>query len=149
MTWKFVIGMQLPLVTNPHPKRNVFLVPSWHETMAIVLFKLDQLFILLLPFTFKCIGIVVACYTSSPNEPNIVQKSLSFRCCPRRGERTDECRNNKLPDLGGFSSFSTFVSFLAASRASTEAYTVFIRPVLVSVPRKSTEQRNTLGKKVL
>jgi hypothetical protein len=66
----FVIEVSSALRTNPHPKRHVFAVPFWHQTMAILLFKLDQLFILLLPW---CIVI------NSPNEPDLVKKSLSFK----------------------------------------------------------------------
>jgi hypothetical protein len=36
----FVMVMQAPLLTNPHPKRCVILVPLSHLTMAILSFKL-------------------------------------------------------------------------------------------------------------
>jgi hypothetical protein len=48
--WKFVIVMKPPLLTNPAPERPVLLVTPWHITMAIVSFKLDQLFKLRIPF---------------------------------------------------------------------------------------------------
>jgi hypothetical protein len=65
---KFVLGMHLPLVTNPLPKKHVFLVLLWHATIAILLFKLDQLFILILP-----------CCAHFPSEPKFVQKYLSIK----------------------------------------------------------------------
>jgi hypothetical protein len=46
---KFVIGVAYPLHPNPIPKSHVFLVPLWNESMSIRLFKLDKLFILLIP----------------------------------------------------------------------------------------------------
>jgi hypothetical protein len=44
--------MQVPLPINPLPERHVFLVLLWHETIAILSFKLDKLFKLLVPFLF-------------------------------------------------------------------------------------------------
>jgi hypothetical protein len=41
-----------PLALNPHPKRLVLLVPSWHDTMAILQFKIAQLFVIHIPFLF-------------------------------------------------------------------------------------------------
>jgi hypothetical protein len=77
--FKFVFDMRLPLVNNPLPKqRHVFLVPRWHETMSILTFILDQLFILLPPFTVK--NLDIACrFINSPNEPDFVQTSLSIK----------------------------------------------------------------------
>jgi hypothetical protein len=50
----FAVGVSCPLVHNPLPYRLVFIAvtgasTSWHHAMAIVSFKLDQLFILLVP----------------------------------------------------------------------------------------------------
>jgi hypothetical protein len=61
--------MQLSLVTNPIPKRRVFLVLIWHDTMASLPFKLNQLFIVQMPLVILHI----------PNEPNVFQKSLSIK----------------------------------------------------------------------
>jgi hypothetical protein len=67
--------MMLPLSANPNPKRVVFLVPEWHHAMALLSFKLDQLFTLMNPefvVWFK-VGVV-----SFPSEPYCVQNSLSI-----------------------------------------------------------------------
>jgi hypothetical protein len=40
----FVVLMTVLLVHNPHPKRLVLLALDWHQTMAILLFELDQPF---------------------------------------------------------------------------------------------------------
>jgi hypothetical protein len=45
----FLFGMNVPLVTNPLPKSLVLLVQSWHDTMTILSFKIDELFILFTP----------------------------------------------------------------------------------------------------
>jgi hypothetical protein len=66
---KFVFAMKLPLGKNPNPKRRVFLVLSWHATIAIFSFELDKLFILLLPLVILHI----------PNEPDPVQTFLSIK----------------------------------------------------------------------
>jgi hypothetical protein len=71
---KFVIDMTLPLRMNPQPKRLVFFVLKRHQTIAILSFKLDQLFILLVPelvVWFEGVGAV-----SFPSEPDFVKKSL-------------------------------------------------------------------------
>jgi hypothetical protein len=67
---QFVFEVSSPLRTNPHPKRHVFLAPSWNVTVTILLFKLDQLFMLLFPWR-----IVI----NFPNEPDLVQKYLSIK----------------------------------------------------------------------
>ena len=41
--------MKAPLRMDPPPKSLVLLVPAWHDIMAILLFKIDQLFILPIP----------------------------------------------------------------------------------------------------
>jgi hypothetical protein len=41
--------------------------------MAILLFKLDQLFVLLVPVLVVLLLVVVACSTTFPSEPDFVQ----------------------------------------------------------------------------
>jgi hypothetical protein len=60
---KFVSLVEGSLLANPNPQRLVLLVALWHHTMAIFLFKLDQLFILLVPA-------LVVCF---PSKPDVVQ----------------------------------------------------------------------------
>jgi hypothetical protein len=50
INWNFVSDMISTLVTNPSPKRHVFPIPFGHETMVMLSFKLDKLFIPLIPF---------------------------------------------------------------------------------------------------
>jgi hypothetical protein len=45
-----VLLKNAPLPSNPNPQRLVLLISVWHHTMAILSFKLDQLFILHVPF---------------------------------------------------------------------------------------------------
>jgi hypothetical protein len=66
---KFVIVMKCPLMTNPQPQRLVLLVTTWHHTMAIGSFKLDQLFKALVPELV--VGVAVA--VSFPSEPDFVE----------------------------------------------------------------------------
>jgi hypothetical protein len=66
-----VIVMMVPLPTNPPPKRLVLLVPDWHHAMAIRSFKLDQLFMLLVP------DLVVG--VSFPSEADFIESSFSIR----------------------------------------------------------------------
>jgi len=63
--------MIAPLIANPPPKSLVLLVPAWHDTMAILSFEFDQLFMLLVP------SLVFARNAGSsaikfPNEPEFV-----------------------------------------------------------------------------
>jgi hypothetical protein len=47
---KFVILMIAPLLANPPSKKGlVLLITLWHHTMALLLFKLDKLFIFHIP----------------------------------------------------------------------------------------------------
>jgi hypothetical protein len=71
----FAVLMMDPLSGDPPSKRLAFLVTLWHHAMAILLFKLDQPFTLLVP------GLVVGVFGAfnCPNEPNFVQKSLLVR----------------------------------------------------------------------
>jgi hypothetical protein len=71
----FVVG---PLLSHPPPKSLVFLVQSWHHTMAIFLFEIDQLFMLLVPFLIFA-GNASSNAISCPCEPDFVQKFLSIR----------------------------------------------------------------------
>jgi hypothetical protein len=65
--------MKLSLITNPPRKRFVSLVALWHHAMAILSFKFEQLFMLLVP-EFVVVGAVIF-----PSEANFVKKSLSIR----------------------------------------------------------------------
>jgi hypothetical protein len=67
--------MIVPLMTNPNPKRLVLFVLRWHPTMATDSFKLDQLFILLVPELLVWFEVVNE--VNFPNEPDFVQNSLS------------------------------------------------------------------------
>jgi hypothetical protein len=67
--------MPPPLRCNPNPKRLVLLVALWHHAMAILLFKLDQLFTLLVP----ALAVWFAATDIFPSKPNFVQKSLSMK----------------------------------------------------------------------
>jgi hypothetical protein len=63
------------LVLDPPPRGAVFLVLWLHETMAILLFKLDQLFMLLVPQSLSLVFLALS--TVQANEPIFVQESLS------------------------------------------------------------------------
>ena len=47
---QFVLPVIASLLINPTPKSLVFLVTEWHETVAILSFKIEQFFILQIPF---------------------------------------------------------------------------------------------------
>jgi hypothetical protein len=66
----FVVLVEGPLLANPTPQRLVLLVAFWHHTVAIHSFKLDKLFILLVPA-------VIFPSVFVPSEPDFVQKFLS------------------------------------------------------------------------
>jgi hypothetical protein len=72
----FVLLMIVPLRTDPHPQRLVLLVLDWHRAMAILSFKLDQLFILLVPELVVLVEVVVT--FTFPSEPDFVQNYLSI-----------------------------------------------------------------------
>jgi hypothetical protein len=79
----FVLGVTFPLAANPISKRLVLLVTPWHNTMAMVSFKLDKLFMLRFPllvmFRQTKIGSDVAfCSVAFPSEPDFFQNSLSI-----------------------------------------------------------------------
>jgi hypothetical protein len=66
---KFVVLPTGPLRMNPLPKMKtlVLLVTLWHSTMAINSFKLDHLFVLLVPEL-----VVVVVVGNCPNEPDVI-----------------------------------------------------------------------------
>jgi hypothetical protein len=70
---KFVIFMKVPLRTDPNPERLVLLVKFWHHAMALLSFKLHQLFMLLVPQLVVGVSGPFNC----PNEPDFVQNCLS------------------------------------------------------------------------
>jgi hypothetical protein len=76
---KFVIVMKCTLRMNPIPQRLILLVVRlWHLTIAIRSFKLDQLFILLVPeLVVWFVGTVGA--VRFPREPDFVQTFLSIK----------------------------------------------------------------------
>jgi hypothetical protein len=69
-----VIVTTLPLLANPMPQRLILLVTLWHHAIAIASFIFDQLFVLLVPEL-----VVVVVVGNCPNEPDVVQKSLSIK----------------------------------------------------------------------
>jgi hypothetical protein len=74
----YLIAVSSPLVPNPFPKRRIFLVLIWDETMAILFFECNQLFILLVP----ALGASRRRFPirlNPPNEPKFVQKILSIK----------------------------------------------------------------------
>jgi hypothetical protein len=71
---EFVIDMIAPLIANPLPKRCVILVAIWHHTMSSLSFKLDHLFIVLVPELVVWFEGVVG--VRFPSEPDFVQNSL-------------------------------------------------------------------------
>ncbi len=71
-----VILIIAPLVHNPNTKRLlVLLVLEWHPVMAMVLFKLYQPFILLLPE----LVVWFEAHVIFPSESDFVQSSLSIK----------------------------------------------------------------------
>jgi hypothetical protein len=78
-----VVFMTCPLVINPRPKRRVFLVPFWNETIAILSFELDKLFILLIPL-----------FISKVRHGSRTELLFVLCCCCSTrllGERRDAC----------------------------------------------------------
>jgi hypothetical protein len=71
---KFVIVMIAPLLCNPHPYRLVLLVALWHHAIAMFSFKLDQLFIPLVPLLDAS-----RVEVSFPNEPDVVENFLPIK----------------------------------------------------------------------
>jgi hypothetical protein len=67
---KFVIVVNAPLRANPNPQRLVLLVSPWHQAMASLPFKLDNVFILLVPARVS---------VNCPSEPDFFQKCLSIK----------------------------------------------------------------------
>jgi hypothetical protein len=70
---KFVVVMKCPLLTNPIPQRLILLVSLWHHAMAILSFRLDQLFMLMVPGLVAVAVAVVGAF-SFPSEPDSVEK---------------------------------------------------------------------------
>jgi hypothetical protein len=60
--------MMLSLRVDPPPQSLVFLVTPWHHIMARLSFKLNQLFILLVPELVVAVAGIFNC----PNEPYLV-----------------------------------------------------------------------------
>jgi hypothetical protein len=68
-----------PLVDDPNTKRLVFLFAlGWHDTMAILLLKLDQLFTVLVSDPFDVVVLLEDAF-SFPSEPDFVQEFLSIK----------------------------------------------------------------------
>jgi hypothetical protein len=68
--------MTCSLIVDPPSQRRVTAhVPRWHYAMAILSFKFDQLFILLVPADVAVVVVGVA--FSFPSKADFVQKFLS------------------------------------------------------------------------
>jgi hypothetical protein len=91
---KCVLLMPPPLRSNPNPKRLVLMVPVWRHAMAHISFKLDQLFVLLVP---ELVVWFEATTASFPSEPDFVQESLSIRSNFVIDIMTLSLRTNPLP----------------------------------------------------
>jgi hypothetical protein len=65
-----------PLIANPNPERLFLLVAFWHHAMSLLLFKLDQLFIVLVPELVVLVQGVDA--VIFPREPDFLQTYLSI-----------------------------------------------------------------------
>jgi hypothetical protein len=79
--------MNAPLMTNPPPKKRLFLfVLGWHHAMAIGSFKLDKLFQLHIPLLIKFRhGSQKALLSKKTKVGGCgIAKKTSVRCCCQR-----------------------------------------------------------------
>jgi hypothetical protein len=74
---QFVVVMTVTLTPNPEPKRLVILVLGWYLAMALLSFKLDQLFKVLVPELVVWFAGVRD--VTFPIEPDSVQNYLSIK----------------------------------------------------------------------